>query len=196
MEERAKAQQRMTLEGGLAVTPEQVTAALRIDVRKISSRRSLKPATSALKCDQRVSSTSIFTERWDILQVSKFSRKFNEFWMLQLFKFSFFLPQFLSISILKCEDSRHLLLFLFFFVSLSFLLSRVCMLVREVLWLCYDWQEYLRFKQKKGWKRLAVYKSGIHALGLYTTDFIAEGEVVRFCNFQHLISICPRAAFF
>ncbi|XP_024368681.2 uncharacterized protein [Physcomitrium patens] len=91
LEERAKAQQRMTLEGGLAVTPEQVTAALRIDVRKISSRRSLKPATSALKCDQR---------------------------------------------------------------------------------------EYLRFKQKKGWKRLAVYKSGIHALGLYTTDFIAEGEVV------------------
>jgi len=41
-------------------------------------------------------------------------------------------------------------------------------------------QEYLRFKQKKGWKKLGVYKSGIHALGLYTTDFIAEGEVVRF----------------
>lgn len=40
-------------------------------------------------------------------------------------------------------------------------------------------QEYLRFKQKKGWRRLAVYKSGIHALGLYTMEFIAEGEVVR-----------------
>ncbi len=40
-------------------------------------------------------------------------------------------------------------------------------------------QEYLRFKQKKGWTRLAVYKSGIHALGLYTKKFIAEGEVVR-----------------
>ncbi|KAG0586446.1 hypothetical protein KC19_2G091100 [Ceratodon purpureus] len=41
-----------------------------------------------------------------------------------------------------------------------------------------DQREYLRFKQKKGWKKLGVYKSGIHALGLYTTDFIAEGEVV------------------
>jgi hypothetical protein len=40
-------------------------------------------------------------------------------------------------------------------------------------------QEYLRFKQKKGWTRLAVYKSGIHALGLYTKKFIAEGEMVR-----------------
>jgi len=45
-------------------------------------------------------------------------------------------------------------------------------------------QEYLRFKQKKGWRKLAVCKSGIHALGLYTSDFIAEGEVVRIsCSF-------------
>jgi hypothetical protein len=50
-------------------------------------------------------------------------------------------------------------------------------------------QEYLRFKQKKGWTRLAVYKSGIHALGLYTKKFIAEGEVVRSsCCFYSKIS--------
>ena len=30
----------------------------------------------------------------------------------------------------------------------------------------------------KGWKRLVVYKSGIHALGLYTAQFIARGAMV------------------
>lgn len=48
-------------------------------------------------------------------------------------------------------------------------------------------QEYLRFKQKKGWRRLAVYKSGIHALGLYTMEFIAEGEVVRIGSSNKLL---------
>lgn len=39
-------------------------------------------------------------------------------------------------------------------------------------------REYLRFKQEQGWKRLVVYKSGIHALGLYTAEFISKGEMV------------------
>lgn len=91
LEERANAQQQMTLEGCTAVTPEQVAAWLRISGRKLSTRRLHKSASLAMK---------------------------------------------------------------------------------------FDHKEYLRFKQKKGWKKLAVYKSIIHALGLYTTDFIAEREVV------------------
>ncbi|KAJ1407785.1 SET domain [Sesbania bispinosa] len=39
-------------------------------------------------------------------------------------------------------------------------------------------KEYARYKQAKGWKRLVVYKSGIHALGLYTSRFISRGEMV------------------
>lgn len=39
-------------------------------------------------------------------------------------------------------------------------------------------REYVRYKQEQGWKRLAVYKSNIHALGLYTSDSIAKGEMV------------------
>jgi len=39
-------------------------------------------------------------------------------------------------------------------------------------------REYLRFKQEQGWRRLVVYKSGIHALGLYTAEFISKGEMV------------------
>lgn len=39
-------------------------------------------------------------------------------------------------------------------------------------------REYLRFKQEQRWKRLVVYKSGIHALGLYTAEFISKGEMV------------------
>ncbi|XP_057850333.2 uncharacterized protein LOC131060909 isoform X1 [Cryptomeria japonica] len=39
-------------------------------------------------------------------------------------------------------------------------------------------REYLRFKQEQGWKRLVVYKSGIHALGLYTAQNILKGEMV------------------
>jgi hypothetical protein len=39
-------------------------------------------------------------------------------------------------------------------------------------------REYLRFKQEQGWRRLVVYKSGIHALGLYTVEFISKGEMV------------------
>ncbi|KAG0625738.1 hypothetical protein M758_2G077300 [Ceratodon purpureus] len=91
LEERATAQQQMTMEGATAVTPEQVAAWLRISHRKMTARRVLKSANPALKFDHR---------------------------------------------------------------------------------------EYLRFKQKKGWRKLAVYKSGIHALGLYTTDFIGEGALV------------------
>ncbi|XP_068471510.1 uncharacterized protein [Phaseolus vulgaris] len=39
-------------------------------------------------------------------------------------------------------------------------------------------KEYTRYKQAKGWKHLVVYKSRIHALGLYTSRFISRGEVV------------------
>ncbi|KAI0488900.1 hypothetical protein KFK09_028739 [Dendrobium nobile] len=39
-------------------------------------------------------------------------------------------------------------------------------------------KEYIRYKLSKGWKRLVVYKSGIHALGLYTSQFIARGAMV------------------
>ncbi|XP_014504418.1 uncharacterized protein LOC106764634 isoform X4 [Vigna radiata var. radiata] len=39
-------------------------------------------------------------------------------------------------------------------------------------------KEYARYKQAKGWKHLVVYKSRIHALGLYTSRFISRGEVV------------------
>ncbi|KAJ7523080.1 hypothetical protein O6H91_18G036600 [Diphasiastrum complanatum] len=41
-----------------------------------------------------------------------------------------------------------------------------------------DHREYTRFKQEQGWRRLAVYKSGIHALGLYTAETILKGEMV------------------
>ncbi|KAI5084250.1 hypothetical protein GOP47_0001165 [Adiantum capillus-veneris] len=40
------------------------------------------------------------------------------------------------------------------------------------------YREYIRYKQEQGWKRLAVYKSSIHALGLYTSESIAKGEMV------------------
>ena len=40
-------------------------------------------------------------------------------------------------------------------------------------------KEYARYKQAKGWKHLVVYKSGIHALGLYTSRFISRGAMVR-----------------
>ncbi|KAK3003108.1 hypothetical protein RJ639_019790 [Escallonia herrerae] len=39
-------------------------------------------------------------------------------------------------------------------------------------------KEYARYKQSKGWKHLVVYKSGIHALGLYTSRFIPRGAMV------------------
>ncbi|KAF9662092.1 hypothetical protein SADUNF_Sadunf18G0017400 [Salix dunnii] len=39
-------------------------------------------------------------------------------------------------------------------------------------------KEYVRYKQAKGWKYLIVYKSGIHALGLYTSRFIYRGAMV------------------
>ncbi|KAK9098450.1 hypothetical protein Syun_025495 [Stephania yunnanensis] len=39
-------------------------------------------------------------------------------------------------------------------------------------------KEYARYKQAKGWKHLVVYKSGIHALGLYTSQFIPRGAMV------------------
>ncbi|XP_031478705.1 uncharacterized protein LOC116249658 isoform X3 [Nymphaea colorata] len=39
-------------------------------------------------------------------------------------------------------------------------------------------KEYGRYKQAKGWKNLVVYKSGIHALGLYTSQFIPRGAMV------------------
>eukprot|EP00252_Welwitschia_mirabilis_P023897 TRINITY_DN6884_c0_g1_i2.p1 TRINITY_DN6884_c0_g1~~TRINITY_DN6884_c0_g1_i2.p1 ORF type:complete len:1259 (+),score=261.81 TRINITY_DN6884_c0_g1_i2:407-3778(+) len=39
-------------------------------------------------------------------------------------------------------------------------------------------REYIRFKQEKRWRRLVVYKSGIHALGLYTAEFISKGQMV------------------
>lgn len=37
---------------------------------------------------------------------------------------------------------------------------------------------YARYKQSKSWKHLVVYKSGIHALGLYTSLFISRGSMV------------------
>ncbi|XP_042037147.1 uncharacterized protein LOC121783210 isoform X2 [Salvia splendens] len=37
---------------------------------------------------------------------------------------------------------------------------------------------YTRYKQSKSWKQLVVYKSGIHALGLYTSQFISCGAMV------------------
>nr|CAD1831884.1 unnamed protein product [Ananas comosus var. bracteatus] len=54
----------------------------------------------------------------------------------------------------------------------------------------YDFRkEYIRYKQSKGWKHLVVYKSGIHALGLYTSQFIARGAMV----IQHsYVVICSR----
>ncbi|KAK9130532.1 hypothetical protein Sjap_011019 [Stephania japonica] len=39
-------------------------------------------------------------------------------------------------------------------------------------------KEYTRYKQAKGWNHLVVYKSGIHALGLYTSQFIPRGAMV------------------
>lgn len=39
-------------------------------------------------------------------------------------------------------------------------------------------KEYMRYKQLKGWKNLVVYKSRIHALGLYTSCFIPHGAMV------------------
>lgn len=44
--------------------------------------------------------------------------------------------------------------------------------------LCFLQKEYARYKQVKGWKQLVVYKSGIHALGLYTSLFIPRGAMV------------------
>lgn len=43
----------------------------------------------------------------------------------------------------------------------------------------YDYRkEYAHYKHLKGWKSLVVYKYGIHALGLYTSRFIFQGEMV------------------
>ncbi|XP_071719838.1 uncharacterized protein [Rutidosis leptorrhynchoides] len=39
-------------------------------------------------------------------------------------------------------------------------------------------KEYARYKQSKNWKQLVVYKSGIHALGLYTSNFISQSAMV------------------
>ncbi|XP_021769399.1 uncharacterized protein LOC110733636 isoform X2 [Chenopodium quinoa] len=39
-------------------------------------------------------------------------------------------------------------------------------------------KEYARYKQAKCWKHLVVYKSGIHALGLYTSQFFQRGAMV------------------
>ncbi|XP_078173942.1 uncharacterized protein LOC144567629 isoform X3 [Carex rostrata] len=39
-------------------------------------------------------------------------------------------------------------------------------------------KEYMRYKQLQGWKHLVVYKSRIHALGLYTSCFIPHGAMV------------------
>eukprot|EP00268_Persea_americana_P028110 TRINITY_DN27341_c0_g1_i5.p1 TRINITY_DN27341_c0_g1~~TRINITY_DN27341_c0_g1_i5.p1 ORF type:complete len:1728 (+),score=355.07 TRINITY_DN27341_c0_g1_i5:389-5185(+) len=39
-------------------------------------------------------------------------------------------------------------------------------------------KEYTRYKQSQGWRHLVVYKSGIHALGLYTSQFISRGAMV------------------
>uniref|UniRef100_A0A0D9XGM5 Histone-lysine N-methyltransferase n=1 Tax=Leersia perrieri TaxID=77586 RepID=A0A0D9XGM5_9ORYZ len=43
---------------------------------------------------------------------------------------------------------------------------------------CMRGQEYVHYKQLKGWKHLVVYKSGIHGLGLYTSEFIPRGSSV------------------
>ncbi|XP_062199450.1 uncharacterized protein LOC133901928 isoform X2 [Phragmites australis] len=43
---------------------------------------------------------------------------------------------------------------------------------------CGRGQEYIHYKQLKGWKHLVVYKSGIHGLGLYTSVFIPRGSMV------------------
>lgn len=69
LEERAKAQQRMVLEGVGAVIREQVAAWLRIDERKLATRRIVKSAhSSPMKCDQRVS-LSAFNQLsvWSVL---------------------------------------------------------------------------------------------------------------------------------
>ncbi|XP_013465810.2 uncharacterized protein [Medicago truncatula] len=39
-------------------------------------------------------------------------------------------------------------------------------------------KEYAWYKQVKGWKNLVVYKSGIHGLGLYTSQCIYRGRMV------------------
>lgn len=39
-------------------------------------------------------------------------------------------------------------------------------------------KEYAWYKQVKGWKNLVVYKSGIHGLGLYTSQCIHRGRMV------------------
>lgn len=39
-------------------------------------------------------------------------------------------------------------------------------------------KEYIRYKLSKGWKHLVVYNSGIHDLGLYTSQFITRGAMV------------------
>ncbi|KAF5197112.1 Histone-lysine n-methyltransferase trr [Thalictrum thalictroides] len=39
-------------------------------------------------------------------------------------------------------------------------------------------KEYARYKQAKAWKNLVVYKSGIHGLGLYTSQFISRAAMV------------------
>ncbi|KAL3497318.1 hypothetical protein ACH5RR_040050 [Cinchona calisaya] len=39
-------------------------------------------------------------------------------------------------------------------------------------------KEYARYKQSRGWKHLVVYKSRIHGLGLYTSQFISRGGMV------------------
>jgi hypothetical protein len=39
-------------------------------------------------------------------------------------------------------------------------------------------KEYARYRQSRAWKHLVVYKSGIHALGLYTSQFISRGAMV------------------
>ncbi|XP_056694630.1 uncharacterized protein [Spinacia oleracea] len=39
-------------------------------------------------------------------------------------------------------------------------------------------KEYARYKQARDWKHLLVYKSGIHALGLYTSQFFQRGAMV------------------
>lgn len=39
-------------------------------------------------------------------------------------------------------------------------------------------KEYARYKQSRGWEHLVVYKSGIHGLGLYTSQFIGRGAMV------------------
>nr|XP_043611348.1 uncharacterized protein LOC122582981 [Erigeron canadensis] len=55
-------------------------------------------------------------------------------------------------------------------------LQRIPLLVQDVE---YDVRkEYARYKQSKGWKHLVVYKSGIHALGLYTSLFISQSTMV------------------